>query len=399
MSDVQNLNDLTEDELQQLADTITDEEFEQLDELSKATLGSYMGKANDKILDAKRGVPAAAAKKAKRAAGMRAASSSWLKKEETEVLDETAASDSIKAKSVHMAQIMSQMAGMDHKDITKIADILNQVGHEADKLPDRANAGSNKHSVDAVADAKSATMFSVKEDLAEMFAGSEDLTEDFVNKIETLFEAALNMRVSVEREAIMEEAMALVEEQVESEVGDLEDQLDKYLQFVVDGWKADNEVALITNIRTNQMEAFMADLTALMEEHNIDLPEDKVDVVESLVAELDEAKAALDEQIERNIENQKIIDESNRSTAFDEIAEGLAATQIEKLRSLSEGLDFGNLDEYKKKIATLRDHHFKEVKTSNLSEEIDSSDNTPEPKRPAGSMGRYSTAITQSLKR
>jgi hypothetical protein len=316
-----------------------------------------------------------------------------------EILDETAAQDSIKAKSVNMAQIMNQMAGMDSKDITKIKGILDQVGKEADKLPGRANAGGNRHSVDAVADAKSATMFSVKEDIADMFKGQEALSEEFMGQVETLFEAALSMRVAVEREAIMEEAVSLVEQLVEERLEGLEDKLDDYLGYVVEEWKTENEVALENNIRVNQMEAFMDDLFGLINEHNIDLPDEKVNVVEELMGEIDELKESLNEQIEKNIENQKVIDEAVRNVAFDEIAEGLAATQVEKLRTLVEGVEFNDLDEFKKKVTTLRDHHFKEVKTSNLSEEIDSSGKTVEPTKPAGSMSRYTAAISRDLKR
>lgn len=417
----EDLSKLTEEELQELANNITEEEFEQLDELSKQTLGSYMGKAMGDIMDTKyrdKGgkVPlvrgAAGQKlKAKRAAGMRVAGRKWLKKEEEQVdevdstlEEETPAQASVKAKSVDLAKMLNQMAGMDSKDLTKIKDVLAQVGKEADKLPAGANAGANKHSVDAVGDAKAATMFSVKEDLKGLFDGHEDLSEEFMEKVETIFEAALNIRVTVEREAIMEEAAEVVEELVEEHMEVLEEKLNDYLDYVVEEWKEENKIALEAGIRTNQMEAFMSDLLELMEEHNIDLPEEKVDVVEELLGELEDLENALNEQIEKNIENQKIIDEARRDEAFDEISEGLAATQIEKLRTLAEGIDFSNIDEYKKKITTLRDHHFKEVKpSSNLSEQIDNSDkNNREPTAkpaPSGSMARYTSAISQSLKK
>ena len=413
----EDLSKLTEDELQELAGKITEEEFEQLDELSKQTLSSYMGKAVDDIADTRftqnggkaplvRG-QAGQKLRAKRAAGIRKAGTKWLKKEEEEVNDEetleeeTPAQTSVKTKSVDLAKILNQMAGMDDKDLTRIKDVLAQVGKEADKLPGRANASSNKHSIDAVADAKSATMFSVKEDLKEIFAGQEDLSEEFVEKIETLFEAALNMRVTIEREAIMEEAAEVVEDLVEERMEVLEEKLDDYLSYVIEEWKEENQIALESGIRVNQMEAFMGDLLELMEEHNIDLPEEKVDVVEGLLEELDELRDALNEQIEKNIENQKIIDEALREEAFDEISEGLAATQVEKLRTLSEGIEFGDIDEYKKKLTTLREHHFKDVKNpSNISEQIDNSDKNNEEKPapvPTGSMSRYKAAISQSL--
>lgn len=323
---------------------------------------------------------------------------------EIENLDEgTPAQDSIKAKSVVMATIMSQMAGMDHKDVTKIAGILNQVGHEADKLPDRANAGSNKHSVDAVGDAKSATMFSVKEDIAKMFGDdAEGLSEEFLDKVTTLFEAALNMRVAVEREAIMEEAADMVQELNEMNFEKLEEKVNDYLDYVITEWVEENKVPINSNLKTLQLEAFFEDLMGLMEDHNIDLPEDRLDVVDELMGEIEELKNNLNEQIERNIENQKVIDAARRDEIFTEVSEGLAATQVEKLKTLAEGIDFSDLDEYRKKVSTLKEHHFKDPKpVSNIKENIDNSDknNEPEAKKPTGSMSRYSDAITSSLKR
>lgn len=413
---VRSLENLSEDELQELANTITDEEFEQLDELSKMTLSSYMGKSMDQYQGARHtggnAQTKAMATMKKRSGGFKAAAKKlkpMLNKEENveddETLDEeTAAQASIKTKSMDMAKIMSQMAGMSHNDITKLADILNQVGHEADKLPDRANATSNRNSVDAVADAKKATMFSVKEDLKELFAGQENLAEDFVNNIETLFEAAVNMRVALETEVIMEDQASIVEELVEERMADIEEKLDDYLKYVVEEWKEENALAIESGIRMNQMEAFMNDLYDLLAEHNIELPEDKVDVVEELMAEIDGLKQELNDQIEKNIENQKLIDDANREAAFDEVTEGLAATQIEKLRTLSEGIDFSDIDEFKKKVTTIRDHHFKEAKSSNLSEQIDNSDkNNIEDKKAVSTaenpqMKDYVQGIRDSLK-
>lgn len=406
------LENLSEEELQELANTITDEEFDQLDELSKQTLSSYIGKNADSYERARHTGGSAQTKAvrtmAKRRGGMKTAAKKYMAKcEETEedseekLDEETAAAASIKAKSIDMAKIMTQMSGMDHKDITKIVDILNQVGKENDKLPDRANASSNRHSVDAVADAKKATMFQVKEDLKKIFDGQENLAEEFTSAVETLFEAAVNMRVALETEVIMEDQAAVVEELVEERMADIEDKLDDYLSYVVEEWKDENKVALESQLKMNQMEAFFDDLLDLMAEHNIDLPDEQVDVVEELLGEIEELKDKLNEQIDRNIENQKIIDEAVREAAFDEISEGLADTQIEKLRTLTEGLDFSDLEDFKKKVTTLRDHHFKEAKTSNLSEEVDNSDKTREPTKSGVTdpqMSRYTTAIKDSLK-
>lgn len=418
---VRNLEDYTEEQLQELADNITDEEFEQLDELSKQTLSSYMGKAVSDIQDTqtRRGKaplvrgPEGKKLRDKRAAGMRTAGKKWLNKEETdevadpvnndedENLEETAALDTIKPKSVHMADIIKKMSGMNNDDITKLAGILNQIGHEADKLPAGANAAANKNSVAAKgsAVAGSHTIGAVKEDLAAMFGeDTSELSEDFMNKTTTLFEAAVNLRVDVIREEVYEEASAIVEEMVNERVEEITEQLDKYLESVVDKWLEENAIAVETSIRTVKAEAFLEDLSALFEEHNITIPEESTDIVESLMGEVEELKGRLNEALEANIENAKLIEQAERDEVFDEIAEGLTDTQAEKLRTLVEGLEAGDLDEYRTKVTVVKEQHFKEVKTSNIGNEIDSIDPAPQPKKLDGDMARYSEAISKVIK-
>lgn len=204
-----------------------------------------------------------------------------------------------------------------------------------------------------------------------LFEG-EELSEEFKEKAKTIFEAALNEKLKSEI-AILEQAYA---ESLEEEVAQIQEALtenvDGYLNYVVENWVSENEVAIESGLRSELTEDFISGLKSLFEEHYIDIPEDKVSVVESLQHQIDELEGKLNEEIERNVELSKVINEARTYEIVAEACEGLTDTQAAKLKSLAENLDFTDENQFAKKIATLKESYFPtEVKNDKvLTEEV-----------------------------
>ena len=295
-----------------------------------------------------------------------------------------------------MAQAMTQMAAM---DVSQLQAILAQIGHEADNIPNGA-AAQNKASVDAKGDVKSAMTAAMKEDVSELF-GSEELTEEFKEKTAVLFEAAVNARVIAETTRIEEEYEVKLYEEVEAGIETLTEQIDQYLSYCAEQWLADNEVAIESSLRNEITEQFIAGLHNLFQENYMSVPEEQTDVVEALAGKVAELENKLNEQIKDNIELTDVLEQYTKEEILDEVSEGLALTQVEKLRTLSEGVDFDSVDSYKKKLEIIKENYFKKntVKTT-LTEENYSID---EPGREVvytdPSIRSYAQAISRTIKR
>lgn len=197
----------------------------------------------------------------------------------------------------------------------------------------------------------------MQEDIEALFAG-EELSEEFKQKAKTIFESAVKRKLEEEL-AVIEEAYAnTLEEQIFGIQEELSTNVDDYLNYVVENWMSENEVAIEAGLRTELTEDFISNLKALFEEHYIDIPEEKVSVVEELGGKVEELEAKLNEEIETNIQLNKMLSESRRVEVLNQMVEGLTDTQTDKLITLAEGVSFNNIEEYAEKIATLRESYF-----------------------------------------
>jgi hypothetical protein len=240
----------------------------------------------------------------------------------------------------------------------------------------------------------------MKEDIDALLSG-ENLSEEFVQKASTIFEAAVIARA----EEVIAEAETQLAEQFEAAVEqvkeDLASKIDDYLNYMVEEWMKENEVAIEQGLRSEITEDFISGLKSLFEDHYIDIPEEKVDIVGELTDKVGELEESLNEQINRGIELQKELNEKKKVEAIYTACEGLTQTQVEKLKSLAEGVEYTTEEEFVTKLNTLKESYFKaEVKvadSSALNEE------TPieEEKKPTTSadtlMEVYSKAISQTL--
>lgn len=194
----------------------------------------------------------------------------------------------------------------------------------------------------------------LKEDIDAMLQG-EDLSEEFVSKATTIFEAAVMSRV----EELAEEVEAQLHEQFEQAVEELKEdfaaKIDDYLNYMVEEWMKENELAIESGLRAEIVEDFIGGLKNLFAEHYIDIPEEKVDVVQEMADKVEELEAKLNEEISRSIEFKKEINEHKRIQALQTVCEGLTQTQVEKLKSLAESVEFTSEEEFADKLSTLKE--------------------------------------------
>jgi hypothetical protein len=207
----------------------------------------------------------------------------------------------------------------------------------------------------------------MKEDMDALFTG-ENLSEEFVQKASTIFEAAVLARA----EEVIAEAEAELTEQFEAAVEEIKEDLaakvDDYLNYMVEEWVKDNEIAIEKGLRAEIVEDFITGLKDLFEEHYIDIPAEKVDVVEELTAKVEELEEAYNQQIQSAIEMKKELNEHKKFEAIYAACEGLTQTQVEKLKSLAEGVEFTTDDEFATKLSTLKESYFKaDVKVADSS--------------------------------
>jgi len=198
----------------------------------------------------------------------------------------------------------------------------------------------------------------MKEDIDALFADDSTISEEFKSKVSTIFEARVEDRVSQIEEEIETRYAGMLEEAVESVKADLTEKVDDYLSYVVEQWMEENEIAIESGLRAELTEDFIGGLRNLFAEHYIDVPVEKVDLVDELAGKVEELESKLNEEIERAVDLKKSLVESRKVEMTREVCEGLTDTQVEKIKSLAESVEFSTEDEYKQKLETIRENYF-----------------------------------------
>jgi hypothetical protein len=199
--------------------------------------------------------------------------------------------------------------------------------------------------------------FDIEEDVNALLAG-EELSEEFQEKARTIFEAALRSKVSEIKETLEEQYSIVLAEEVEEIKTELAERVDAYLEYVAEEWMVENELAIEKGLKTEMTESFLSGMKGLFEEHYVSIPEEKYNVLESMVEKLDDMETKLNEQIEKNVSLNKRLAESVADGIFEQVSDGLAATQKDKLASLSESVEFESEIEYREKLETLKESYF-----------------------------------------
>ena len=238
---------------------------------------------------------------------------------------------------------------------------------------------------------------SFKEDIDSLFADDATISEEFKTKVTTIFEARIHDRVSQIQEELEAAYATELEEAVELIRTDLTEKVDDYLNYVVEQWMEENQLAIESGLRAELAEEFIAGLRNLFAEHYIDVPSEKVDLVDELATKVEELEEKLNEEIETNIQYKKVIIEAvKRETVYD-VCKGLTETQVEKMKTLAESVEFSTEEELVEKLETIRENYFpsniKKAEVTQLHEQVE--DTTDE--KPKGSYDPIISAVVQSI--
>jgi hypothetical protein len=270
------------------------------------------------------------------------------------------------------------MKGLKKSDAVKEEEELDDeevISEEEEEVTDEVTESEEEEEVEEEVE-EVEEEFDIEEDVNALLSG-EDLSEEFQEKARVIFESALRSKVNEIKESLEAQyEERLVEEVVEISEA-LQERVDSYLEYVAEEWMTENQLSVEKGLKEELTESFLGGLKGLFEEHYVQIPEEKYDVLESMVEKLDEMETKLNEQIERNINLNKRLSESVADRIFDEISEGLAVTQKEKLASLAESVEFGSDTEYREKLETLKESYFPSrvvapmATTETLSEGVD----------------------------
>ena len=286
--------------------------------------------------------------------------------------------------------------------LKQVADVITKNAAKADAMPtgnatpgtlsqgddveieDSQEVVSEDQSEEATEEAIVDESINIEDDVNALLGG-EELSEEFKERAKTIFEAALNSKIKEIQDTLeIQYEQKLNEEKEELKIS-LQERVDSYLEYVAEEWMTENQLAIEHGLKTEMTESFLSGMKGLFEEHYVTIPEDKYDVLESMVEKLDDMETKLNEQIDKNIGLNKRLGESVATGILESVSDGLAATQKEKLASLAESVEFESEEKYREKLEVLKESYFarttnesaKEIsKAQTLSEGVDS---TPAP--------------------
>jgi len=243
--------------------------------------------------------------------------------------------------------------------------------------------------------------FSIEEDVQALFEG-EELSEEFQDKARTIFETAISTKVAEIKESLNETYQNALVEEVVAIKEELTERLDSYLEYVADEWFQENALAVEAGLKSEITESFLDGMKSLFEDHYVTIPEDRYDVLESMVDKLDEMEGKLNEQIERNVALNRRLAESTADVVFASVAEGLAHSQKDKLATLAENVEFESESDYREKLVTLRNSYFPATSgtpstSENLSEEVSTNEVISEEVSPM--MQAYLQTLSRAAKK
>ena len=286
--------------------------------------------------------------------------------------------DSIKGLSTGSVKEDEEIDGEDfiEEEIDETEEVISEAEHEEEEEGKKKTKKEEEDEDEEEDEEEMKEEFDVEEDVNALLHG-EDLSEEFQEKARMIFESALRSKVIEIRESLEVQYEERLVEEVQAIAEELEERVDSYLEYVAEEWMTENTLSIETGLKEELTESFLGGLKQLFEEHYVEIPEEKYNVLESMVEKLDDMETKLNEQIERNIQLNKRLSESVADRIFDEISEGLATTQKEKLASLAESVEFESETQYREKLETLKESYFPSrvvapsATTETLSEGVD----------------------------
>jgi hypothetical protein len=244
--------------------------------------------------------------------------------------------------------------------------------------------------------------FDIEEDVNALLEG-EELSEEFQEKARTIFEAAIKSKVAEIKESLQASYEEALVEEIVAIKESLTERVDAYLEYVADEWIQENALAVEHGLKTEMTESFLSGMKQLFEDHYVTIPEDRYDVIESMVDKLDEMEGKLNEQIERNVALNRRLAESVADVIFADVAEGLALSQKDKLASLAENVEFDSEENYREKLVTLRESYFPTRTTGTQRDDsetlTESTDLQDQPQVAEGRMAAYLNTLGRVSKK
>ena len=298
--------------------------------------------------------------------------------------------DVVNKKAVKAEEVETSEEVIEEEETT-----TNEVVAEEEATTEEVVSEEETTEEEVVAEAPDYTEIDIEEDVTALVEG-EELSEEFKEKAKTILEAAIKGKVTQIKESLEAGYETKLVEEVEEIKGALNERVDSYLEYVAEEWFTENQLAVEGGLKEELTESFMTGLKSLFEEHYVTIPEEKYDVLQSMVEKLADMETKLNEQIEKNVGLNKRLAESVADGILESVSEGLAATQKEKLASLAESVEFDSEAQYRDKLETLKESYFptkssSTVKSESLSEGVDSSEAVA-----SGTMAHYLKTL-QSL--
>jgi len=301
-------------------------------------------------------------------------------------------------KKMTKAQALEQIGKM------KKADIEEMLASHASKL-EEADSAATEEELKKLEDQKAEIderikSISVKEDMEALMSSDDTLSEEFKVKAATIFEAAVKTKIRSEIVRIDEQVRSEKETEMETFKEEITEKVDTYLNYVVEEWTKENELAIERGLKGEIAEDFISGLKQLFEDHYIDVPDEKYDVLEAQSEKISELEEKLNEAIQKSVDLTSSNDKLVREQVISEVSEDLADTEIEKFKSLTQDVDFGNEDSFREKLNTLKESYFPKVQSSNTSDETfgDEDGSTAQDVDTTDAMKTYMSAISRNQK-
>ncbi|HIF37034.1 MAG TPA: hypothetical protein EYQ70_01235 [Marine Group III euryarchaeote] len=304
-----------------------------------------------------------------------------------------------KLKSEILAGLVDHMKGLKKEDLAKMygSTVLGEEGDdeeddEEDSEEDAEESKKVKESID-----QKIEDLDVSQDVEALIA-DEELSEEFKTKAATIFETAIKTKVRSELEKIQEENDKQMKELAETSMTSMVEKVDDYLNYVVEQWMTDNELAIERGLKGEIAEDFISGLKGLFEDHYIDVPDEKYDILEANLTKIEELEDKLNKQMEENVQLKKAKGELVKESMIADVADGMTDTETEKFQSLVDDVEFSDEESYKEKLQTIKESYFGsgEVKAQ---DETLTEEGTEETQEVSGQMAKYMSAIKKDNKR
>ena len=275
-----------------------------------------------------------------------------------------------------------------------------EVSEEKSELHNKVEEAIASNEEEVIEEEEETIEVNVEDDINALIAGQE-LSEEFQEKARMIFETAINSKVAVIKEDMEKKYEEALQEGLEASKIELTERVDSYLEYVAGEWLEENSLAVEQGLKAEMSESFLTGMKSLFEEHYVSIPEDKYDVLESMVNKLDDMEEKLNEQIDKNVGLTKRLAESKSDGILSDVSEGLAVTQKDKLASLAESVEFESESDYREKLVTLRISYFptRQVAStqSDDSEMLSEESNTPV--QTTGTMDNYLSTLQRITKK